>query len=84
MVARLARPYNATKRIVLAHFARNGWQSPAEVQPVIGWRSLTKTYQYLRAFAGWQLLSRRTVPRLEYRLTEKGYKRLAWLQRGQL
>jgi len=77
----VARRYNATKRIVLAHFARSGWQSPAEIQRVIRWRSLTRTYQYLRKFSDWQLLSRRTVPRLEYRLAEKGRKRLAWLSR---
>lgn len=74
------RPYNATKRIVLAHFDRTGWQSPREIQRVIRWRSLTRTYQYLRKFADWQLLSRRTIPRLEYKLTAKGRARLAWLK----
>lgn len=75
------RPYNATKRIVLAHFERAGWQTPREIQAVIRWRSLTRTYQYLRKFSDWQLLSRRTIPRLEYRLTAKGRARFAWLQR---
>lgn len=75
------RAYNATKRIVLAHFERTGWQSPREIQAVIGWRSLTRTYQYLRTFSDWQLLSRRTIPRLEYRLSAKGRGRLAWLDR---
>lgn len=74
------RGYNATKRIVLAHFEREGWQTPREIQRVIGWQSLTRTYQYLRKFSEWQLLSRRTVPRLEYKLTAKGRARLAWLR----
>lgn len=75
------RRYNETKRIVLAHFERVGWQSPREIQAVIRWRSLTRVYQRLREFAGWQLLSRRAVPRLEYKLTAKGRARLAWLRR---
>jgi len=75
------RSYNETKRIVLAHIERVGWQSPAEIQRVIRWRSLTRTYQYLRKFSDWQLLSRRTVPRLEYKLSAKGRARLAWLHR---
>jgi hypothetical protein len=73
------RRYNATKLIVLAHFERAGWQAPREIRTVIGWRSLTRTYQYLRRFSDWQLLSRRTVPRLEYEITMKGRARLAWL-----
>lgn len=76
------RPYNATKRIVLAHFERAGWQTPREIQAVIRWRSLPRVYQRLREFARWQLLSRRTIPRLEYRLTAKGRSRLAWLSRS--
>lgn len=75
------RTYNATKRIVLAHFERAGWQTPREVQAVIRWQSLTRTYQRLREFSDWQLLSRRTVPRLEYKLSAKGRARLAWLLR---
>lgn len=75
------RPYNATKRIVLAHFERAGWQSPREIRAVIHWRSLTRTYQYLRKFADWQLLSRRKIPHLEYKLSVKGRARLAWLLR---
>lgn len=75
------RAYNETKRIVLAHIERAGWQSPAEIRRVIGWQSLTRTYQYLRKFSDWQLLSRRTVPRLEYKLSAKGRGRLAWLRR---
>jgi DNA-binding HxlR family transcriptional regulator len=76
--------YNQTKRAVLAHFERMGWQTPREIQAVIRWRSLTRVYQRLREFAAWQLLSRRTLPRLEYRLTAKGRARLAWLWRQKL
>lgn len=75
------RTYNETKRIVLAHIERTGWQTPREIQRVIRWQSLTKTYQYLRKFSDWQLLSRRTMPRLEYKLSAKGRGRLAWLRR---
>lgn len=75
------RPYNATKRIVLAHFERAGWQTPREIQAVIRWRSLPRVYQRLREFARWRLLLARRIPHLEYRLTAKGRVRLAWLSR---
>ncbi|MGB6482891.1 MAG: hypothetical protein WBE86_05325 [Candidatus Acidiferrales bacterium] len=75
------RAYNETKRLVLAHLERAGWQSVREIQVVMGWRSTTRAYDYLRTFRSWQLLSARTIPRLEYRLTAKGRVRLAWLTR---
>lgn len=75
------RRYNETKLIVLACIERRGWQSPSEIRRVIGWQSLTRTYQYLRKFSDWQLFLRRTTPRLEYKLSDKGRARLRWLQR---
>jgi hypothetical protein len=73
------RAYNETKRLVLSHLERVGWQSVREIQVVMGWRSITRVYDYLRTFRSWQLISVRTIPRLEYRLTAKGRARLAWL-----
>ena len=74
------RGYNEAKAVILAHFAKVGrWQDAKELTRVVRWRSERTMPSYLRKLWRWGLLFRRTVPRVEYRLTARGRGRLRWL-----
>jgi len=76
----MKRARNKAKIILLRHLAANGWKDTKECAVAIGW-TVSSTGTRLLHFWQWGLLERRKVPRMEYRLTEKGAERLAWLQR---
>ncbi len=74
------RGYNEAKVIILGCLGGvNDWRDAEELARAIGWRPWSvRTYLYkLRA---WGLLYRRTIPRVEYKITPKGLERLSWLR----
>jgi hypothetical protein len=74
------RHYNETKLLVLAHLARSGWQDYRETAQAVGWHEPRSMATYLGKLWRWGLLYRRTLPRTEYLIAEKGRARLAWLK----
>jgi hypothetical protein len=76
----MRRRRNEAKRIILAHLARRGWQTPEEVAAVLRWREPRSMYTRMLRFWRWGLVYRRSVPRIEYRLSARGQARLKWLR----
>ncbi len=78
----MGRGYNQLKVHALAAFEKRGWLSPAAWAVLSGVYPLRAAYTYLKRLWRWRLLERMLDRRglLLYRLSQKGQKRLAWLQ----
>jgi len=75
--------YNDLKRRVLWAFVRSGsWLRPHALSTQVRTGPLDNVWSYLARLWGWGLLRRRrgVTGRLEYRITDRGRERLAWLE----
>jgi hypothetical protein len=76
--------FNRRKKQTLQIFQDRGWLNPAAFAMLAGMLPIRGVYSYLRRLHAWGLLKRRRSPRglILYRLSEKGARRLAWLNRS--
>ena len=81
---RKTRGYNGLKRQGLVVFARYShiWLSPPMWARLVGYRSIRSASSYLKRLHGFGLLLRRRTARgiVRYRISQRGFRRLAWLQ----
>lgn len=77
--------YNARKRQALEVFVR-GSLSPSRWAILAGFYPVRAAYSYLSRLWRWGLLQRNVDARgmIIYQLSEKGHRRLAWLERTTL
>ena len=75
------RHYNVLKLEVLRalRHAPHGWLTPREIAQRVGFFRVRSAWSYLLRLYRWGLLRRRSSPYIEYSLTRKGVRRLAWL-----
>jgi hypothetical protein len=76
------RGYNGLKLEVLRALrcAPHGWLTPREIAQRVRFSRIRSAWSYLLRLYRWGLLRRRSAPYIEYSLTRKGFRRLAWLQ----
>ena len=74
--------YNKLKKRALETFDRHGgWLSPPQWAVLAGFRPVRAAYSYLLRLHRFGLLERQSsLQRVLYRLSEKGSRRLAWLE----
>ena len=73
--------YNARKRQALEIFQDRGWLNPPAWAVLAGFSPIRAAYSYLGRLSRWGLLQRNLDTRgmIIYALSEKGRRRLAWL-----
>jgi hypothetical protein len=75
--------YNARKRQALDVFRERGWLNPPVWAVLAGFYPVRAAYSYLGRLWRWGLLQRNQDGKglVVYGLSEKGRRRLAWLER---
>jgi len=74
--------YNQLKKRALEVFARHGgWLSPPQWAVLASFYPIRAAYSYLLRLHRFGLLERRRANVLSYRISEKGDRRRAWLDR---
>ena len=75
--------YNQLKKRALEIFARHGgWLSPPEWAVLAGFYPIRAAYSYLLRLHRFGLLDRRSANVLYYKISQKGDRRRAWLNRS--
>lgn len=76
--------YNSLKRRALAAFEGRGWLRPSRWALLARFCPSRAAYSYLRRLYTFGLLNRRRdrAGRLVYRLSDRGRRRLVWLERS--
>lgn len=81
---RKTRGYNGLKRQGLAVFARyqHIWLTPPMWARLVGYRSTRSASSYLKRLQGFGLLLRRrsALGEVRYRISQRGRRRLVWLE----